>query len=483
MRIGELARRTGIEAGTLRAWERRFGLLQPTRTPGGQRQYSEVDVARVLTVRRLIDEGLTLGAAADRVVAGGDGGPAGEPETKLLQQILQTLDQGILVGKDARTRYVNRRAAQIFGCSVDELLTRSILDFIPDEERQRAKEQVLDLRQGVVRGPFDQRVRRPDGTTRVIEAHVRPMFDRAGRYEGSISVMRDVTEQRAAEAQDRFRVALLDAVGEALMATSSDGTVAYMNEAAEALWGWKAEEVVGKPVDAFPNAEGAFSLLEEMRAHAAAGEAFSCEIPTVRRDGTEIPCSFMMTPVLSAAGEVLGRIVVFRDLTEEKKRDHELIIRDLRAFALAVLGARAVEKGGESVSSDDAILHEIVAAACRLVGADRARILEVGDDGKLSLRAAVPSDEPATVPPGSGSLAGYAVLARRTVVVDDVATERRFDTGSLAPDTRSAIAAPVFAPGGVRGVLTVQSSGVRSFDTAAADFLQALANLVAVALK
>ena len=237
MRIGELARRTGIEAGTLRAWERRFGLLQPTRTPGGQRQYSEVDVARILTVRRLIDEGLTLGAAADRVVAGGDGGPAGEPETKLLQQILQTLDQGILVGKDARTRYVNRRAAQIFGCSVDELLTRSILDFIPDEERQRAKEQVLDLRQGVVRGPFDQRVRRPDGTTRVIEAHVRPMFDRAGRYEGSISVMRDVTEQRAAEAQDRFRVALLDAVGEALMATSSDGTVAYMNEAAEALWG------------------------------------------------------------------------------------------------------------------------------------------------------------------------------------------------------------------------------------------------------
>ena len=60
MRIGELARRTGVEAGTLRAWERRFLLLTPTRTDGGQRQYSETDVERVHAVRRLMDEGLTL---------------------------------------------------------------------------------------------------------------------------------------------------------------------------------------------------------------------------------------------------------------------------------------------------------------------------------------------------------------------------------------------------------------------------------------
>jgi DNA-binding transcriptional MerR regulator len=129
MRIGELARRTGVEAGTLRAWERRFGLLTPTRTPGGQRQYSEEDVARVLTVRRLIDEGLTLASAAARVVSAGDGGPPNEPESRVLQQILQNLTLGVLVGKDARTIYANRRMAEMLRSTVEELLATNLLSF------------------------------------------------------------------------------------------------------------------------------------------------------------------------------------------------------------------------------------------------------------------------------------------------------------------------------------------------------------------
>ncbi|MBV9284162.1 MAG: MerR family transcriptional regulator, partial [Acidimicrobiia bacterium] len=92
MRIGELARRTGVQAGTLRAWERRFGLLQPTRTKGGQRHYSEADVARIATVRRLVNDGMTLAAAAERVVSAGDSAPPSEVDSRLLQQVLQTLD-------------------------------------------------------------------------------------------------------------------------------------------------------------------------------------------------------------------------------------------------------------------------------------------------------------------------------------------------------------------------------------------------------
>jgi len=315
LRIGELARRTGVEVGTLRAWERRFGLLTPTRSGGGQRQYAEADVARVLTVRRLVDEGLTVAAAAERVVSAGDTGPPTEPESRLLQQILETLDQGILVGKDARTRYANRRAAQMLACSVDDLLNHTILDFVPEDERAGAMGKVTALRQGDVPEPFDQRIRRADGTTFVAECHVRPMFDRAGRYEGSVAIMRDVTGQRAAEDRDRFRVALLDAVGEALMATRTDGTIAYMNDAAEDLWGWKAAEVIGKNVDSFAHAEGAWELLEEMRARAAACETYSCDVPMLCRDGSQILCFITMSPVRSVDGELLGRIVVFRDLT------------------------------------------------------------------------------------------------------------------------------------------------------------------------
>jgi len=64
IRIGELARRTGVSPELLRAWEQRYGLLQPTRSPGGFRLYSEADEARIRRVTRLIADGLSAAQAA-----------------------------------------------------------------------------------------------------------------------------------------------------------------------------------------------------------------------------------------------------------------------------------------------------------------------------------------------------------------------------------------------------------------------------------
>ena len=64
LRIGELARRTGVAAELLRAWERRYGLLAPTRTSGGYRLYSTDDVRRVGRMRELLASGLSAAEAA-----------------------------------------------------------------------------------------------------------------------------------------------------------------------------------------------------------------------------------------------------------------------------------------------------------------------------------------------------------------------------------------------------------------------------------
>ena len=64
LRIGELARRTGVAAELLRAWERRYGLLTPTRSSGGYRLYSPDDVRRVGRMRELLASGLSAAEAA-----------------------------------------------------------------------------------------------------------------------------------------------------------------------------------------------------------------------------------------------------------------------------------------------------------------------------------------------------------------------------------------------------------------------------------
>jgi MerR family transcriptional regulator, light-induced transcriptional regulator len=64
VRIGELSRRTGVNADTLRAWERRYGLLSPARSDGGFRLYSRGDEERVQAMRALIDSGVSASEAA-----------------------------------------------------------------------------------------------------------------------------------------------------------------------------------------------------------------------------------------------------------------------------------------------------------------------------------------------------------------------------------------------------------------------------------
>ena len=64
LRIGEVSRRTGVAVPTLRAWQRRYGLLEPARTEGGHRLYSEADIARVRSMQRLLNDGWSAAAAA-----------------------------------------------------------------------------------------------------------------------------------------------------------------------------------------------------------------------------------------------------------------------------------------------------------------------------------------------------------------------------------------------------------------------------------
>ena len=72
LRIGEVAARTGMTIDSLRAWERRYRLLSPARTGGGQRIYSEADITRVRLVQRLVAEGWSIPGAVARLRASGE---------------------------------------------------------------------------------------------------------------------------------------------------------------------------------------------------------------------------------------------------------------------------------------------------------------------------------------------------------------------------------------------------------------------------
>ena len=91
LRIGELSRRSGVSPELLRAWERRYGLLQPSRSAGGLRLYSHDDLARVQAMQRHLADGFAAAEAAE--LAGRDADEEEAPSLARTEELAAALSR------------------------------------------------------------------------------------------------------------------------------------------------------------------------------------------------------------------------------------------------------------------------------------------------------------------------------------------------------------------------------------------------------
>jgi MerR family transcriptional regulator, light-induced transcriptional regulator len=127
LRIGELSKRSGVSPELLRAWERRYGLLQPTRASSGLRLYSAEDVDRVQRMRRHLADGLAAAEAAALVLRTGAAAldaPAGPSPAALRAELAAALDAFDEPGAQA---VLDRALAT---ATVDTLLGEVILPYL-----------------------------------------------------------------------------------------------------------------------------------------------------------------------------------------------------------------------------------------------------------------------------------------------------------------------------------------------------------------
>jgi PAS domain S-box-containing protein len=138
-------------------------------------------------------------------------------------------------------------------------------------------------------------------------------------------------ELRASEGRLR---ALIDASPLAIVEVDLDDRVTLWNRAAERLFGWTRDEVVGEPLALVPS--GLETERMELRARLLEGESFAdLETVRVRKDGTLLDVSISAAPVLGADGRVVGAMAEVADVSERKRAQEEL--RRERDFISAVL--------------------------------------------------------------------------------------------------------------------------------------------------
>ncbi|NJD29752.1 MAG: MerR family transcriptional regulator, partial [Chloroflexi bacterium] len=96
--IKQAAARAGVTVPVMRAWERRYGIVEPSRTPSGYRLYDDAAIDRVRTMRRLVDQGWQPSQAAREVIEGGPAAKALEGSDDLEAAVVA--GQGIEQGQD-----------------------------------------------------------------------------------------------------------------------------------------------------------------------------------------------------------------------------------------------------------------------------------------------------------------------------------------------------------------------------------------------
>jgi PAS domain S-box-containing protein len=167
------------------------------------------------------------------------------------------------------------------------------------------------------------RYRRADGTHANVMDRGYIARDTNGTATRMIGAMTDVTERSRSEAAIRFQAQLLNAVQQAVVATDPEGIVIFWNAFAENLYGWKAEEAVGRPIQELTPAPFLRDHGGDIGQRGSGGESWTGEYLVQGKSGKAFPALLTTAPVRDQHGAIVGYVRVSIDLTERRNLEEQ----------------------------------------------------------------------------------------------------------------------------------------------------------------
>jgi two-component system CheB/CheR fusion protein len=229
-------------------------------------------------------------------------------------------------------RRYNRRAAELWGRSPKLLdnaerfcgsyrLFRPDGSFLPHDQCPMADV----LRTGVSVHEQEVHIERPDGSRGIALVDIEAILDSVGNIVGAVNCFQDITERRRTEATALGLAAIIKSSDDAIIGTDLDGTVTSWNGGAERIFGYTAEEIIGKPffilVPSVHKKEEETTLRRIQR-----GQHVGHYQTTRRRnDGSLIDIALTVSPIRNARGEVIGASKIASDITEQKRNEAQII--------------------------------------------------------------------------------------------------------------------------------------------------------------
>jgi PAS domain S-box-containing protein len=250
-------------------------------------------------------------------------------ERKRLEDSYKTMAKssvaGVYIVKDGKFLFVNRHAAMYAEYNEEELVGKDAYSLVHPDDREMVKKNATNMLQGKNHTPYEFRVVTKNGNIRWILETVTLV-----PYKNEMAILgnsMDITELK--EARDKvaelkaLETSFLEAIPHAVVGLK-DRRIIFANDGIESVFGWKADELIGKSVRVLYRTEkdtkeiGRF-LYSALKRH----RTFSTEVPCRRKDGQNVDCMVKASRI----GEILKErniVITYEDISESKQAKNEL---------------------------------------------------------------------------------------------------------------------------------------------------------------
>ena len=244
-------------------------------------------------------------------------------------------DAVITTDNHGRITYVNAVAESLTGWTQGEALgepLEKVFRAINEQSRQPIESPATRcLREGTVVGLANHTLLiGKDDAERPIDDSAAPIKDEQGRVSGCVLIFRDVSERRNFEKEEARRLldarrlaSIVESSDDAIIGKTLDGMIQSWNAAAERIFGFTAQEAVGRHISLIIPSE---RIHEEDRIIASLkkGERVDhFETERVRKDGTRMVVALTISPIRDATGTIVGASKIARDVTKEQQAEAE----------------------------------------------------------------------------------------------------------------------------------------------------------------
>jgi PAS domain S-box-containing protein len=229
------------------------------------------------------------------------------------------------IDRDGRLLSVSNYWLEALGYERDEVIGRRSAEFLTPESRRFAHDVVLPefFRTGRCKDVPYQFVKKNGDIIDVLLSATAERDDH-GAIVRSLAVLTDVTERRRAEEMLHRMASIVQSTSDAAVSVTRERVVTSWNRGAEAVYGYSAEEMIGRPIiPLIPphRADEARAVVERV----LAGETIAeIETERVRKDGSIIPIDLTISPVIDTKGAIVGIASIARDASRRKEMESAL---------------------------------------------------------------------------------------------------------------------------------------------------------------